>query len=144
MPTIFDVASFVLEERGEMSTMKLQKLCYFSQGWALAWTDEPLFAEDFQAWANGPVSRPLYAEHRGKYSVHELDRGNPDELNDQQKLIVRTILETYSQMSGFQLSDLSHKGAPWKQVRDYHNAREGERCEGVIDKEAMKDYFKSL
>ena len=48
-----------------MSAMKLQKLCYFSYGYHLAWEERPLFPERFEAWANGPVSPPLYAMHRG-------------------------------------------------------------------------------
>lgn len=55
MPTIFDAAKFILEQLGQMSTMKLQKLCYYAQAWSLVWDDAPLFEEDFQAWANGPV-----------------------------------------------------------------------------------------
>lgn len=33
MATVGDVASYILESRGRMTTMKLQKLCYYSQGW---------------------------------------------------------------------------------------------------------------
>ena len=67
--SIIDVAEHILTEQGEMSTMKLQKLLYFSQGWALAWTGVPLFVEEFEAWASGPVCRELYELHRGEYSV---------------------------------------------------------------------------
>ena len=55
MANVFDTAKYILEKSGKMSTMKLQKLCYYSQAWALVWDDAPLFDEDFQAWANGPV-----------------------------------------------------------------------------------------
>jgi uncharacterized phage-associated protein len=67
--SIVDVAEHILAEQGEMSTMKLHKLLYFSQGWAMAWTGKPLFPEDFEAWASGPVCRELYDLHRGEYSV---------------------------------------------------------------------------
>ncbi|MCI4659548.1 Panacea domain-containing protein [Cryobacterium zhongshanensis] len=67
--SIFDVAEYILAEKGEMSTMKLQKLLYFAQAWAITWTGEPLFAEDFEAWASGPVCRELYEMHQGEYSV---------------------------------------------------------------------------
>ena len=55
MATVFDAAKFILERKGQMSTMKLQKLCYYAQVWSLVWDDYPLFDEDFEAWANGPV-----------------------------------------------------------------------------------------
>ena len=58
MANVFDTAKYILEQSGSMSTMKLQKLCYYSQAWSLVWDDSPLFDEDFQAWAN-------FSKHRG-------------------------------------------------------------------------------
>lgn len=55
MACVFDVAKYILCQCGKMSTWKLQKLCYYAQAWHLAWTGNPIFAEDFQAWSNGPV-----------------------------------------------------------------------------------------
>lgn len=48
MANIISVAKYILEQRGAMTTMKLQKLCYYSQAWSLAWDDKPLFDEDFK------------------------------------------------------------------------------------------------
>lgn len=39
MATVFDTAKYILEKRGAMSTMKLQKLCYYAQAWSLVWYD---------------------------------------------------------------------------------------------------------
>lgn len=47
MGSVFDTAKYILEKCGTMSTMKLQKLCYYSQAWSLVWDDAPLFDEDF-------------------------------------------------------------------------------------------------
>ena len=55
MATVLDVAKYVLEHNGRMTTMKLEKLVYYCQAWSLGWDEVPLFEEDFQAWANGPV-----------------------------------------------------------------------------------------
>lgn len=49
MAAIFDVAKYILTKSKRMSTWKLQKLCYYSQAWHLAWTERPLFDEDFEA-----------------------------------------------------------------------------------------------
>ena len=38
MGTVFDVAKYILSKTGSITTWKLQKLCYYSQAWALAWT----------------------------------------------------------------------------------------------------------
>ena len=32
---VFDVAKYILEKEGKLSTMKLQKLCYYCQAWSL-------------------------------------------------------------------------------------------------------------
>ena len=74
MATVFDAAKYILEQRGRLSTMKLQKLCYYSQAWSLVWDDAPLFEEEFEAWANGPVCRVLYEYSRGKFSVDASER----------------------------------------------------------------------
>ena len=55
MANVFDVAKYILQRTGKISTWKLQKLCYYSQAWTLAWTGKPLFEEEFEAWRNGPV-----------------------------------------------------------------------------------------
>ena len=69
MSNIFDVAKYILEQRGRMSTMKLQKLCYYAQAWSLVWDDEPLFDEDFEAWANDPVCPKLFYANQGTFSI---------------------------------------------------------------------------
>lgn len=51
MTSIFDVAAYVLDKLGVMTTMKLEKLCYYSQAWSLVWDERRLFPERFEAWA---------------------------------------------------------------------------------------------
>jgi uncharacterized phage-associated protein len=41
MASVHDVAAYILKKLGTMSTMKLQKLCYYGQGWSLAWDEKP-------------------------------------------------------------------------------------------------------
>ena len=65
MSNVFDTATYILEKLGPMSTMKLQKLCYYSQAWSLVWDEEPLFPEEFEAWANGPVCSELFHKTQG-------------------------------------------------------------------------------
>jgi uncharacterized phage-associated protein len=63
---VFDVSKSILHTIGdEISTMKLQKLCYYCQAWHLAWYGKSLFPEDFERWDNGPVCRELFDLHRG-------------------------------------------------------------------------------
>ena len=70
MANVNDVARYILERQGEnLSTMKLQKLVYYAQAWSLVWDEKPLFSSRFEAWANGPVCRELYNQHRGHFTA---------------------------------------------------------------------------
>lgn len=123
MPSIIDVAKFILDEsagtcRPEVSTMKLQKICYFVQGWHLVINDgRPMFAEDFRAWKYGPVCPELYYFCEDKVSVTtdstEFAHITPD-LNAYQQDFIKKIFGTYNPYSGLQLSDLTRNHDAWK------------------------------
>lgn len=141
--TVFDVASYILDQQGEMSTWKLQKLVYYSQAWALVWDDKPLFEQDFQAWINGPVCRDFYEKHKGKFSINKSDLiGNSKGLNDRQKDTINSVLEYYGNRSARWLSSLAHLEDPWKKARKGMNPRE--RGNSVISLESMAEYYSSI
>jgi len=74
MASIFDVSKYILEHFDQpISPHKLQKLTYLSQGWSLALTDKPIFSEDFEAWAHGPINRELFNTLRGIHSINGTD-----------------------------------------------------------------------
>lgn len=60
-----------------MSAMKLHRLLYYSQAWHLAWEGKPLFDDEIQAWANGPVVASIYELHRGEFIVEPGFTGRP-------------------------------------------------------------------
>jgi uncharacterized phage-associated protein len=70
MPNIFDVAKCISDViGGDVSTMKLQKLCYYCQAWYLVWTGHPMFSGNFERWDNGPVCRDLFEGHKGMLEI---------------------------------------------------------------------------
>ena len=143
---IFDVASYILKQTGRITTLKLQKLCYYAQAWSLVRENEPIFQEDFEAWANGPVCRPLYDCHKGQYLI-ESDNCfrrhlTKDELNEQQKKTVDEVIRVYGDKDPQWLSTLTHMEAPWNQART--GVPDGANCEKPISKESMKEYYGSL
>jgi uncharacterized phage-associated protein len=113
--TIADVARYILEKCGQMTTMKLQKLCYYSQVWHSYFVDEPLFRNEYQAWSYGPVSYDLFVLHRGKYNIspEDFQYGSPERISTESLQIIDEVLSKYSSMSGAQLSELSHTELPW-------------------------------
>lgn len=54
--SITDVAAFILNRTGTITTMKLHKLAFYAQAEHLVkHQGAPLFPEDFYAWRSGPV-----------------------------------------------------------------------------------------
>lgn len=136
MANIFDVAKYILNSvGGDISTMKLQKLCYYSQAWSLAW-GETLFNEDFEAWSNGPVCRELFNIHKGKFYLTGRDIPNNllTNLTNEEKYVINKVIETYGKYSGSQLSELIHEETPWKNTEQNQ----------IINKEMMGDFYRSL
>lgn len=144
MANVFDVAKYILHKQGHISTWKLQKLCYYSQAWQLAWTGKSIFPEEFEAWANGPVCPDLFYEHRGMFSIGENDisKGDKSNLDEDEKESIDIILKDYGNMEPYDLRELSHSETPWKNARG--NLPEGARCQNVITKESMGEYYGSL
>ena len=143
MANVFDTAKYILEKMGTLSTMKLQKLCYYSQAWSLVWDDAPLFDEDFQAWANGPVCPELFTKTQGRYSVQASDEdGGIGNLSDNQKDTIDKVIEYYGCHDAQWLSQLTHMEEPWLKARA--SAPNGKPCTNIITKESMAMYYGGL
>ena len=143
MRTIVDVAAHILDYYGPMTTMKLQKLAYYSQAHCQSTRNQPLFEEDFQAWVNGPVCPELYRQHRGKFMLH---RGDLDAavagragLDDYARREVHAVCDELSACTGNELSQRTHQESPWLRARDGYGP--SEHCEVVITKDSMKSYY---
>ena len=146
MANVFNVARFILAELGPMSTWKLQKLCFYSQAWSWAWTENPLFAEDFEAWSNGPVCPILFSVHKGKFTVSiddipESYEGYPP-LSEDQRDVIHRVLVTYGSWEPYDLREQTHSERPWKDARG--DLEIGERGHAVISKDSIGEYYGSL
>ena len=143
MVSVFDVAKYILENRGAMSTWKLQKLCYYSQAWHQAWTEKRLIKEDFQAWRNGPVCPELFAAHKEMFmiSANEID-GDPNNLNDDEKDSINVVLKDYGNRDPYDLRTQTHFEAPWRIARG--DLPEDAPSNEVIPIESMGKYYGGL
>lgn len=143
MANVFDIAKYILENLGRVSTMKLQKLCYYAQAWALVWDDTPIFQEDFQAWANGPVCPELFYYSQGKFSVDSSEmKGDSQKLTAPQKETIDKVLEYYGDKNAQWLSQLTHMEEPWQVARN--GLSNGAFCNNIITKESMAMYYGGL
>ncbi len=141
---IINVAAKILEIMGPMTTMKLQKLVYYSQAHSLATTGLSLFPEDFEAWTNGPVSLELFNRHRGRFTIRkeELLISLPERfatLEYEQVKIIEEVCAKLGNLTGNQLSERTHKEDPWIRARICISANQG--SEEIISKKSMRDYY---
>lgn len=130
-------------EAGDLIThLKLQKLVYYAQAWSLAARGKPLFEEDFQAWAHGPVVPSLFRAFRdfgmdpipGPASVPRLDEETVELLTE--------VLDIYGEHSAKKLEQLTHRERPWRDARGDLPAEA--RSDAVITKAAMRSYYSEL
>lgn len=139
-----DVAAYILDKFGELDAMRLQKLTYYSQAWYLAWKGEPLFNDPIEAWANGPVVRRLYREHRGQFVLQAgVIPGVPDKLSSDQKRVIDSVCSSYGNLTGWQLSQLSHEEFPWVEARRRAKVQDGDPSTERIDPEDILTFFQS-
>ncbi|MCP4656277.1 MAG: SocA family protein, partial [bacterium] len=93
---VHDVTAYILQQAGELTAMKLQKLVYYAQAWSLVWDERPLFEERVEAWANGPVVPELYERHRGRFRIASWPDGDPGTLSTQERETVDAVLDFYA------------------------------------------------
>lgn len=121
---------------GSIDHMKLQKLLYFTNGWALGLSGEPLLGENPQVWRYGPVFRWLYSAFSrfGRQSIYEPIPGNPfrggepDRLSEAEQKSISSLIEwiwaEYGNRTAVQLSDETHApGTPWRKIAEANNFR---------------------
>jgi uncharacterized phage-associated protein len=138
--TVRDVARYFLAlqdpEAGEdISNLKLQKLCYYAQGFSLAMRGEPLFRDKIKKWEHGPVIPPLwhdYKDFEGR-SIPKVVDLDLDLYDSEVRNLLDEVYEVYGQFSGWRLREMTHSEPPWVNA-----PRDGE-----IKPSEMTAYFKT-
>lgn len=144
MANAIDVSAYILEQIGSVTTMKLQKLVFYSQVRYLITTGNPLFSDEIQAWANGPVLPSLYRLHSGRFMIGKGflgSAGSADKLSSSEKEAVQYVVKKLGALSGEELRGLSHEERPWLNAREGYSP--GARCNVPITVESIQDYYGS-
>lgn len=139
MAGVDDVAAALLTHTGPVTTMKLQKLVFYSQAWHLAFTGSPLFPETIQAWARGPVVPELHRQHRRRYQVADWPTGQPSRLDPVETRTVGWVVDKYGGFSAEALSRMTHQEVPWIVARA--GAAEGEHSSEPISHDQMRAFY---
>jgi len=121
MARVLDVAKYILERQGRITTLKLQKLVYYAQVWAIA-DSEPLFQDTIKAWGQGPVVPALFQAHKRRQRVDAPDlEGDSAGLSDAERAQIDRVLAYYGGLPPAYLSKLTHYERPWS---DAHKSGE--------------------
>ena len=115
---VLEVAKYFIDKNGGlMSAIKVQKLCYFAQGWYMQQNNgKKLFDEKFMSWRYGPVNKELYNIHKGKNSILSSDLEGSI-INDKNVMeFLDKIYNFYKNKTGFDLGEASHEHRAWIQA----------------------------
>jgi uncharacterized phage-associated protein len=142
MPSVHDVAAYIVSRQKCVTAMKLQKLVYYCQAWSLVWDERALFPEPIEAWANGPVVPELYYAHQGEFEIRSIRDAHPEHIDKDGLDTIDAVLSAYGACSAQRLSDLTHAERPWRDARA--GLADGERGNRVISLASMEEYYSSL
>ncbi|MCF0212066.1 MAG: DUF4065 domain-containing protein [Bacteroidales bacterium] len=144
-----EMAQYILKHYGPMSHLKLQKLLFYCDAYHLAYFDEELISEQFEAWVHGPVCRVVFDSLKDKsllYSdIQYSDIGVNEDyhfslLSTIQQEFVNSILLQLSPWTSLELENATHCESPWIEARK--GFASGDKCHVAIDKELTKQYYK--
>jgi uncharacterized phage-associated protein len=143
-----------MEPQFPIDQMKLQKLIFYAHAWWLAYDKGPLFENDFEAWAWGPVVRDVYFQTRpygrGPVSCRLTELAvidgdgvrvaTPDGVSDPHlAAYIRSVWDSLKSYSGIQLSNSTHSpGEPWTIVSETL----GTDTKPVIPNDLIRQVFK--
>ncbi|GIF49137.1 putative phage-associated protein [Asanoa ferruginea] len=139
MATVHDVAAAVLERHGRTTTMKLEKLVYYCQGWHLARHGSPLFDETLEAWQQGPVAPALFKHHRQQREVANWPLGSAKNLTPMELSSVRWVVSEYGKFTASELSEMTHQELPWKAARV--GLSDSQPSDAPISTDLMRIYY---
>jgi uncharacterized phage-associated protein len=121
--------------------MKLLKLTYLAQGWALGLYDDALIWNDVEAWRYGPVFREIYSHVAGRSVIKDrltFGRAAPN-FSARESTLIDQVWTKYGKKSGLDLSALTHAAeSPW----DVTYQKYGQNA--VIPKELIREYYAKL
>lgn len=122
-------------EDNDVSNLKLQKLCYYSQGLVTSMRNgEPLFREEIEAWDHGPVVPALYHQYKahGSQPIPVVTDFDVEQIEKADRQALSDIYEFYGQYSPWRLRNMTHEEKPW--IDAYKGSRD-------ISLDALVNYF---
>ena len=138
---IIDAARYLIYLASEtgvpmITPLKLQKILYLAQGWHFRWYDRPLFNEQFEAWAYGPVNNGVYQRYKeyGRSKIPASEGFVSEDMIQIEKHTLDVVWSMYGDYTASQLIQLTHEQEPWQKAYS---------SDGIISNDSIRDYFLS-
>lgn len=137
------VSHYIAMSDYEITNLSMQKLLYYTDGFAQVLLGRCIFEDDCEAWAYGPVYPSIYR----KYKCFENERINVEKttcdlVDAEEKKVIDMVLRCFAIYNGLFLKTLTHNEEPWKKSRQ--GCDEYDRCNNIISKQSIRDYFKRV
>ncbi|MFV0634622.1 Panacea domain-containing protein [Demequina sp.] len=127
------------DDEAALTNLKLQKLLYYAQGTHFAVKGEPLFEDEIQAWAHGPVIPDVYHCYKqfGGSPVSDEEPFEWTVVDREDAKILVLVWNTFGSKSAWKLREMTHQESPW--LDHYRDGVPGI----TIPKEDIAVFFKS-
>jgi uncharacterized phage-associated protein len=162
MVSVLDVARYFVQKEGtegNITQLKLQKLCYYAQGFYLAIYQVPLFPEHFEAWKHGPVAKELRSSlvYKGNDVVLSSDLPLAVTIaSDKVTDFLNKIWDKFGHYKAEMLIEMTHAEDPWAEaysigqntrlslstMQAYFNKRKNELMEGEALNSCEDDMYR--
>jgi len=119
--------------------LKVHKLLYYAQAWAMANFNKPIFDEDMQAWTHGPVVPSVWQKYKDS-GWQTIPPESPVHLGDEKlESYLEIVFERYGKYSAKELERMTHNDDPWRQTRG--DLPLEARCTTPIDKKLIRNFY---
>ena len=115
--------------------LKLQKLCYYAQGYSLALRQRRLFEDPIQAGEIGPVVPSVCQTYGQRGREQILPAGPAPELDQWQRDLLELVYARFGWMTTWALRNQTHLEQPWRDAW-----RTGE-CDAELPPKQIRDFF---
>ena len=137
------VSHYIAMSDYEITNLSMQKLLYYTDGFAQVILGRCIFEDNCEAWAYGPVYPSIYRKYKCFDNERiEVEKTDCELVDAEEKSVIDVVLRCFAVYNGLFLKTLTHNEDPWKTSRQGYD--EYDRCNNIISKQRIRAYFKRI